>query len=393
MNPDPGMHRTKLQAPSTPETFSTGPGRTARYSVARQLRQFAAHTHVADVLNATAEVICIVNPDRQVVFLNDEALRTLGIAKPEDVIGRRFGEIAGCIHAPQTAPDGAPAGACSVCGTARAIVDSMKGTNVEEECRIVRTGERDSLDLLVRSVAITIDGQQYFVLTFRDMSDQKRRRALERILFNDVLNAAGSLSGYAELLIDATGRDVDEFRATIHALADEVLDEIHAQQALLMAEHGELHPAIRPLATDHMIRSSVHRFQRTAETQGKSIRIASASDRLIVASDEVLLRRVLGSMIRNAIEATRPGAAITIGCSSIGSRARFWVQNPEVMTPDVQMQIFQRSFSTKGLDRGLGTYSMKLLVEGYLGGQVTFESSADRGTLFCADIPLSPAVN
>jgi sensor histidine kinase regulating citrate/malate metabolism len=52
------------------------------------------------------------------------------------------------------------------------------------------------------------------------------------------------------------------------------------------------------------------------------------------------------------------------------------------------MQIFQRSFSTKGSGRGIGTYSMKLLTEQYLGGEILVESSQENGTTFTVVIPL-----
>ena len=42
------------------------------------------------------------------------------------------------------------------------------------------------------------------------------------------------------------------------------------------------------------------------------------------------------------------------------------------MPRQVQLQIFKRSFSTKGAARGLGTYSMRLLSERYLKGVVSF---------------------
>jgi sensor histidine kinase regulating citrate/malate metabolism len=54
------------------------------------------------------------------------------------------------------------------------------------------------------------------------------------------------------------------------------------------------------------------------------------------------------------------------------------------MPPEVQLQIFQRSFSTKGKGRGVGTYSMKLLTERYLGGKLAFTSAAGEGTTFTA---------
>ena len=45
-------------------------------------------------------------------------------------------------------------------------------------------------------------------------------------------------------------------------------------------------------------------------------------------------------------------------------------------------------FSTKSsTGRGLGTYSMKLLGERYLGGAVSFSSSAEHGTVFTFELP------
>jgi sensor histidine kinase regulating citrate/malate metabolism len=58
-----------------------------------------------------------------------------------------------------------------------------------------------------------------------------------------------------------------------------------------------------------------------------------------------------------------------------------------------QLQVFQRSFSTKARGRGLGTYSMKLFGEGCLGGSVWFTTSEAAGTTFSISLPLnhSPA--
>jgi sensor histidine kinase regulating citrate/malate metabolism len=58
------------------------------------------------------------------------------------------------------------------------------------------------------------------------------------------------------------------------------------------------------------------------------------------------------------------------------------------MKREVQLQLFQRSFSTKGNNRGLGTYSMKLLGEQYLNGRVDFESSTQTGTTFSVELDL-----
>ncbi|MCP4457600.1 MAG: sensor histidine kinase, partial [Cytophagales bacterium] len=60
--------------------------------------------------------------------------------------------------------------------------------------------------------------------------------------------------------------------------------------------------------------------------------------------------------------------------------------NDKYIKPEVQNQLFKRSFSTKGAGRGFGTYSMKLLGEKYLNGKVWFESTIKDGTTFYIEI-------
>ncbi len=60
------------------------------------------------------------------------------------------------------------------------------------------------------------------------------------------------------------------------------------------------------------------------------------------------------------------------------------------MPEAVQLQLFQRSFTTKGLGRGIGTYSIRLLTERYLGGKVSFTSTPAAGTRFELSFPKGP---
>jgi sensor histidine kinase regulating citrate/malate metabolism len=62
------------------------------------------------------------------------------------------------------------------------------------------------------------------------------------------------------------------------------------------------------------------------------------------------------------------------------------------MPLDTQLQIFNRSFSTKGGNRGVGTYSIKLLTERYLHGKVSFISSVETGTIFKVILPKNLAM-
>ena len=105
-------------------------------------------------------------------------------------------------------------------------------------------------------------------------------------------------------------------------------------------------------------------------------------------TDQTLLRRVVGNMVKNGLEASGEGETVRLACKSSKTGIEFLVHNPRYMPRHIQLQVFQRSFSTKGPNRGLGTYSMKLLGEQYLRGKVTFTTSEEIGTTFKIWLPL-----
>jgi signal transduction histidine kinase len=79
-----------------------------------------------------------------------------------------------------------------------------------------------------------------------------------------------------------------------------------------------------------------------------------------------------------------------MGSKSDEDQVQFWVHNPAHMPRDVQLQVFKRSFSTKGSGRGIGTYSIRLFVTRYLHGSVDFDSTEDHGTTFRVRLPRAP---
>ena len=87
-------------------------------------------------------------------------------------------------------------------------------------------------------------------------------------------------------------------------------------------------------------------------------------------------------MVKNGLEATASGGTVRLSYDGANGRHCFKVWNPGKIDDDVIPRIFQRYFSTKeGRGHGLGTYSMKLLGERFLGGKVQF-STGDDGTTF-----------
>ena len=229
------------------------------------------------------------------------------------------------------------------------------------------------------------------MLTVQDSSDEKRRRALERVFFHDIMNIAGGLAGLASVLRHASSPDeADEMLTMMERSARSLLDEIEAQRQLASAEAGELTVSPQPTNSLSIMRevADTLRYHRVAEE--RSLVVAAGAVDVDWEVDPVLLRRVLVNLCKNALEASPAGATVRLDAEQEGESIAFTVHNQGVMPMDVQRQLFQRSFSTKGAGRGLGSYSVRMLTEDYLGGHVTFTSTEPGGTLFRIIIPTTP---
>jgi signal transduction histidine kinase len=119
----------------------------------------------------------------------------------------------------------------------------------------------------------------------------------------------------------------------------------------------------------------------------KIVLIAEDSYDTEFMTDRSLLQRIILNLLKNALEATPYEGIVLAGSEYRGGNIRFWVRNEGVIPHHVQMQIFKRSFSTKGKGRGLGTYSVRLLAENYLKGKTGFISNEKEGTVFFVDLP------
>jgi len=96
-------------------------------------------------------------------------------------------------------------------------------------------------------------------------------------------------------------------------------------------------------------------------------------------------------LVKNALEASKKGDTVDVFARTENGRVYFHVFNSGVIPDNIQPQIFYKSFSTKGgNERGVGTYSVKLLVEKYLQGSVYFVSNDNVKTIFTIEIPLMP---
>ncbi len=339
------------------------------------------------MLDAVPNVLLILNEQRQAVFANEACLKLLNLSGRSEILGLRPGELIGCVHAAETEGGCGTSESCRTCGAVRAILSSIHGVQSSQECRIMLQNG-DSLDLQAVAKPLEIDGRRFTVFTLTDIGGEKRRRALERIFFHDVLNTAGILSMSTDILkrdpSEAFNMIDDLYRAS-HRL----VDEIRSQRDLVAAESGELQPIPSTFSVAQFLQGLARQFSYHQVARERSVDLSTGDQALMMTSDKTLLGRVIGNMIKNALEASVPGSTITLSFTTDAEMVVFSVHNSTYIPRDIQLQIFNRSFSTKGAGRGLGTYSMKLLTERYLGGRVYFESTPEAGTTFYARYPIT----
>jgi signal transduction histidine kinase len=358
--------------------------------VKRQAEFFQGLPLLTSVLNSVLSYVLIFNHQRQIVWASNNVLPLTKEKELDAILGMRPGEALSCMHANAHEGGCGTSQFCAQCGAAKAVLCSLAGQPGLEECRLTRVIHcgPDALDLLVSATPLKHDGQTYSLCSLLDISPDKRRRALERIFFHDILNSVGGLAGLLGMLEESASPDQKPDLQLARECFEDLVEEIQAHKDLTSAENDQL--AVNP--------ALVQSGQVVAEVCGLYRRHRLATDRILqvdpslaqvsFTADARLLRRVLGNLVKNALEASPPGGTVRITCAQDADKVRFEVHNQGVIPRETQLQIFNRSFSTKGDGRGLGTYSVKLLTERYLKGAASFVSNPEQGTVFCITLPL-----
>ena len=338
-------------------------------------------------MGGVAAPTMVLNAQRQIVYANPAARRLMEAGGGGTACGRRPGEALECAHASETESGCGTTEHCRTCGAVLAILSAQGGEPDVRECRITKS-DREALDLRIWTMPIEFGGEKYTVLSALDVADEKRRRALERVFFHDILNAAAGLRGLSELVSGVPADEAPKFNEMIRELAEKLIEDIQAQRDLANAENHEYAAKPAEWRTGAALEEACNMYRGLAGTHGVRLEASPSRADAGFTSDKVLVRRVLGNLIKNAVEASQPGDAVTVDCAVAGGSATFSVHNPAAMPEEARLQMFQRSFSTKGGGRGLGTYSVKLFAETYLGGKATFRSAEGEGTTFSVELPL-----
>lgn len=343
---------------------------------------------LVDLMSALPNVVGILDEDLRLVYSNQELLDAASIESFADAFQLRPGELFKCVNAGSNPQGCGHSVACQLCGALKAMKDSRAGNRkVTEECRILGVGDNGTRAYNFRftSKPFRHGSNSFYLISMEDISNRARKEELERIFFHDMLNALGGLSGVIGLIKERN--EMNEYHLEIlEEIYSNLYNTILEQKEFSAAEKNELRLRPETISSLALIRKVAAPF---AAQPDHDVRIETdpASADVHFTTDASILTRILTNMVKNAIEASRAGDRVTIAATRHDEALEFTVHNPGSIPPEIQYQIFERSFSTKGEGRGLGTYSMKLLGENYLKGRVEFESNPKEGTTFRVRLP------
>jgi hypothetical protein len=379
--------------PPAPDTFFAPAGRAEETTLRAQIQACMNSPLTRVILESLGGYVMVLNDQRQILAANGtllEALRQEGM--DGSILGMRWGEAAGCVHAPDGPGGCGTSKACSCCGAAIGILLTLEeGRGQEAECRMStrRQGVWEARDYQISSTPVDLPCGRLVVLVFHDISGQKRREVLESTFLHDLANTLQALSTFSEVM-QIRAKDPAEAARRILALSVRLSEAVDHQRLLLQAESGALMVVPQIIDIRPYLASLAETLLSHPAAKGQRVTVDPVPrDVASTRTDPGILFRILLNMGINALEATQAGDEVRVGFGMEDGLPTFSVRNPGVVPPQAALQIFHRSFSTKARSgRGIGTHAMKLLGENYLGGRVGFRSSEGEGTVFFLRLPL-----
>ena len=341
------------------------------------------------LLQTASGLLVVLDEQRRIVTVNHTFLKELGICDIQEVLGFRLGESLQCIHAHKD-PDGCgTTDYCVSCGANIAIRAALeKDLHKEKTCALIsdKDGARSDICLRIKAKPIQLHERKWILVYAQDITEQQYWANLERVFFHDVSNTITALYGSVQLLQQQhpAQRDID----ALHDSVERLLGEVAVQKKLALNRQADYRPVKRPIELDSICRQLHTIIDGHRAAFGKEIQEDWPREVQMLKTDPLLISKVLGNMVINALEATPMGCAIRIMVRADADQVAWNVWNQSPIPPSIQKRIFQRYFSQKpGAGRGLGTYSMKLFGETYLKGRVSFTSAPGEGTLFTFSLP------
>lgn len=232
--------------------------------------------------------------------------------------------------------------------------------------------------LIVSATELTVTGQPVRLVTLQDIQSEldwnelAAWRDMARILSHEIMNSLtpiASLARTADDLVDDLARRT---APAADALADELVDDLHAAiRTLARRSDGLMRfvrsyreftqmppPTLRPIALDDYVARIATLFATDWAQRGIALTVTAPRAGIAVTADEALLDQAVINLMRNAADAAASAAAprvwLDAGLSDRGRPILEIGDNGAGLDPALGDKIFLPFFTTKPEGSGIG---------------------------------------
>ncbi len=346
------------------------------------------------VLDALHSIILVLNSARQILFANKAFLVLINMSLDE-VRGLRVGEAVGCKYALESINGCGTCLNCTQCPAVNGQLKALEHGELQQVTCSILTSNHATLELEINYTPLTINGNTYLIASALDIQEKNHRELLERTTLHDLQNSIGALSVFADellpMVVESSNPRILTLSKMIRHIASIATDELQSHGQLVNLEVDAIRLQVESLELDHFLNEVVDLYATFPWARHAYVIKVPQKRALKIQTDATLLKRVISNMLKNACEAEaeKDRPPITISWGEIDEKISIAVHNHAIIPPEISLQLFRKFHSTKGKGRGVGTFSIKVLTERYLGGNVVVDSHPERGTTFKIILPLT----
>lgn len=240
------------------------------------------------------------------------------------------------------------------------------------------------------------EGKDAIFAIARDLTERKSaeqmRDDVERAMRHDLKSPLTNLISIPEVMLSMPNvpEDQKDWWRSVLNNARRMLDMINSSLDIykletrtyrIQAERIDIGPALAHMAAE---------IEPATKLQDLKVELNLPPQETPVAvnTDRTLLLRMLGNLLRNAVEASPRGGKVTVSLAlKEGGRADIRIHNSGSIPEQMRGKIFQKYASFgKMTGTGLGTYSAKIIAD-TIGAEISFETSDESGTEMHVSMP------
>ena len=345
----------------------------------------------SSILDAINTAVFIMDKDFNIVYINKYISKNL---LPEEKTKEDYnlapGEIFDCKNGfeNEICICGLST-SCNFCSL-RQLLNMIVNGQASPSQEVLMTDTNNKMKVLELShKKFEFEDTAYFTISAIDKTAAYKKRQLESVFFHDLINLAGGLTGYLDILDEMEADEYLEHMPNIKSLANQILEDVICQSQISRTEQDRLEPEIcevEMLEFISTLRTSII-YQPCAKNREFIVNIPQGDFSFF--TDERILSRVLLNMLKNAAENSDKDDQYTLDITKNEDSITFNVHNNGFIPEATQRRMFSFGNSNKGNGHGVGAYSVRLLTENILKGNAWFTSSKEDGTNFFINIPIN----